>query len=139
MRSRCARRSPAPAPRAVRARPGMTQCRARSQAAIEAADRVRAVIHVVGDAHRCTPASFSASPARGRAKKPSLVDRMPCGRLIQAAFQVGKPTSAAGESRRTAEGHGGIVDVHQIDVAGKEDRMGHRERWVRCAGAANYS
>ncbi len=93
-----------------------------------AQDRGIAVIDVVGQ-----PDGGNAGGPECRAgdlrvgEEAFLFDRVPVGRLVQNAFEVGEDEIGGAQFvADPGERHGGVVHVHQVHIA-DQDHRGHLE------------
>ncbi len=88
-----------------------------------------AVMHVVGDADRLDAAAPQRLAAEDRVgEKTFIADRVPACRHRQAAFEIAEHhVGLAQLVAHQGERHGGIGDIHEIDVAGQDHLGGHSE------------
>jgi hypothetical protein len=85
-----------------------------------------AVIDVVGEPDRGDPGTLQRPAGDvGIGEKALMLDRMPVGRVVKQAFEIGEHQIGAAQGLADLrERHAGILDIHQIDVA-DQDQGGH--------------
>ena len=86
-----------------------------------------AIVHVVGDAdHADAGGAQRLATDQRRGEEAFVFRRVPVRGIIEAAFEIAEHDVGGAELLLHAcERHRGIVDVHQVDVAG-EDHLGHQ-------------